>query len=553
MNKAWWKECVVYQIYPRSFYDTNNDGIGDLQGVIQKLDYIKSLGVDVIWLCPIYKSPNDDNGYDISDYRDIMDEFGSLSDFDELLDRTHSLGLKIILDLVVNHSSDEHQWFQESRKSKNNPYRDYYYWRKGVNGNPPNNWISFFHGSAWEYDECSDEYFLHLFSKKQPDLNWENPKLRTEVYQLMKFWLDKGIDGFRMDVIPLISKNTGFPSTDYKNFNDVIENVYANGPRVHEFLQEMHSEVTGNYNVMTVGEGPGITPSIANLYVGEKRNELNMIFHFDHLFLGNGDNGKYDVVPWTLPTFKRIFETWDNAVGEDGWNSIFLGNHDFSRIVSRFGNDEQFRKPSAKLLSMLLLSMRGTVYLYQGDEMGMTNVAFDSIEDYNDIETVNSYKEAALNGKDLDNFLKVIHDHSRDNARTPVQWDNTPNAGFSTATPWLKVNPNYSIINVMENESDPDSILHFYRNMISIRKSNNTLVYGKLDILNIDDPNLFAYCRQDEAGSYLVILNLSDSNQSFNYVIDKPICLLSNYSGKKVWRNGNLTLKAWEANLFKLK
>ena len=376
MNKVWWKESVVYQIYPRSFKDANNDGIGDLKGIVQKIDYIRNLGVDVIWLCPIYKSPNDDNGYDISDYTDIMAEFGTMDDFDELLKAAHDRGLKIIMDLVVNHTSDEHPWFLASRKSKDNPYRDYYYWRKGSNGSAPNNWQSFFKGSAWEPDKNSEEYYLHLFSKKQPDLNWENPAVRQEVHNLMKFWLDKGIDGFRMDVIPLISKNIHFPDTDYKKFYDVIEHVYANGPRVHEFLREMHEKVLSKYDIMTVGEGPGVTPDNANLYVGCNRKELNMIFHFGHLYLGSGKNGKYDVAPWNLQEFKNIFNIWDKALAGDGWNSIFLGNHDFSRIVSRFGNDVQYRKESAKLLAMLLLSMRGTVFLYQGDEIGMTNVAF---------------------------------------------------------------------------------------------------------------------------------------------------------------------------------
>lgn len=382
MNKVWWKESVVYQIYPRSFKDSNNDGVGDINGITQKIGYIKNLGVDVIWLCPVYKSPNNDNGYDISDYRDVMTEFGTMADFDELLKVSHNHGIKIIMDLVVNHTSDEHPWFKASKSSKNSPYRDYYYWRKGNNGCAPNNWQSFFKGSVWEPDENSEEYYLHLFSKKQPDLNWENPAVRKEIYQLMRFWLDKGIDGFRMDVIPLISKDLSFSNTRYKRFYDVIEHVYANGSRVHEFIREMHDEVLSKYDIMTVGEGPGISPEKANLYVGKDRKELNMIFHFGHLYLGSGENGKYDVVPWGLPEFKNIFNVWDKALANEGWNSIFLGNHDFSRIVSRFGNDGVYRKESAKLLAMLLLSMRGTVFLYQGDEIGMTNVAFPSIDEY---------------------------------------------------------------------------------------------------------------------------------------------------------------------------
>ena len=555
MSKVWWKESVVYQIYPRSFKDTNNDGIGDINGIIQKIDYIKALGVDVIWLCPIYKSPNNDNGYDISDYTTIMPEFGSMDDFDELLRVAHDRGIKIILDLVVNHTSDEHPWFRASKKSKNSPFRDYYYWRKGNNGCAPNNWQSFFKGSVWEPDQNTGEYYLHLFSKKQPDLNWENPTVRREVYKLMKFWLDKGIDGFRMDVIPLISKDISFPDTDYQDFYDVIENVYANGPRVHEFLREMYEEVISKYDIMTVGEGPGITPDIANLYVGHDRKELNMIFHFGHLYLGSGKNGKYDAVPWKLPEFKNIFKVWDKAVGGRGWNSIFLGNHDFARIVSRFGNDTQYRKESAKLLAMLLLSMRGTVFLYQGDEIGMTNVAFPSIDDYNDIETISSYKEAEMAGKNMGEFLSLIHDQSRDNARTPMQWDQSENGGFSKTIPWLKCNPNHKLINVGESESDPDSILHFYRKMIKFRKDHDLLVYGEFHPLMEEDPDLFVYERYDNQDKMLVILNFSNSKRSLTSNIEglkSATCLMSNYKEQISPESNTFYLRPWEGNIFKI-
>ncbi len=552
MKKIWWKESIVYQIYPRSFFDSNNDGIGDLKGIIQKLDYIQSLGVDVIWLCPIYKSPNDDNGYDISDYRAIMDEFGTMKDFDELLKRAHEKQIKIILDLVVNHSSDEHQWFQASKKSLTNPYRNYYYWQQGINGQPPNNWPSFFQGDAWTFDESTGEYYLHLFSKKQPDLNWENPRLRQEIYDLMHFWLKKGIDGFRMDVIPLISKDVSFNPTSYNRFDDIIKYVYANGPRVHEFIREMNREVTSKYDILTVGEGPGITPEIVNQYVGEERKELDMVFHFDHLFLGCGGDGKYDPKPWTLPTFKKIFATWDKAVGEDGWNSIFLGNHDFSRIVSRFGNDESYRTQSAKLLAMLLLSMRGTVYLYQGDEIGMTNVAYPSIDDYNDIETINTYKEKASEGVDMEAFLKIVHDQSRDNARTPMQWDQSVYGGFSTTSPWIKSNPNYKEINVADCEHDKDSILHFYRQMISFRKAHQTMVYGNFKIFEEEDAQLFIYTRTDVNGDYLIVLNFSNSPTEFKSIFNIEECLISNYHEDKVWDKNSLMLKPWEASLFKL-
>ena len=555
MNKTWWKESVVYQIYPRSFKDTNNDGIGDLRGIIQKIDYIKSLAVDVIWLCPIYKSPNEDNGYDISDYKNIMTEFGTMKDFDELLETVHREGIKLILDLVVNHTSAEHQWFQAAKKSKDSPYRNYYHWRKGKDGNPPNNWPSFFKGSVWEPDPHSDEYYLHLFSKKQPDLNWENPAVRREIHALMRFWLNKGIDGFRMDAISLISKDINFPDTLLKSFNQIIDQVYANGPKVHEFIREIHEEVLADYDAFIVGEGPGITPDVANLYTGKQRKELNTLFHFSHLFLGQGENGKYDVIPWTLPEFKSIFEIWDKAHTDQGWNCIFLGNHDFSRIVSRFGNDGKFRKESAKLLATLLLSMRGTVFLYQGDEIGMTNVAFPSIDDYRDIETINSFKEAASAGEDLDQFLKIVHDQSRDNARTPMQWDQTDYAGFSEVTPWIKCNPNHTEINVAKSEKDPHSVLNFYRQMIKFRKNHKTLVYGQLNLRFKEDPNLFVYERFDENNKMLVVLNFSDKKRNLTlpeYGSTAPECLISNYNREINHKAYKLALEPWEANIYKI-
>ncbi|MDN5216723.1 alpha-glucosidase [Fulvivirgaceae bacterium BMA12] len=555
MNKTWWKESVVYQIYPRSFNDANNDGIGDLRGIIQKIDYIKSLGVDVIWLCPIYQSPNDDNGYDISDYTAIMTEFGTMADFDELLDIVHRNGLKLILDLVLNHTSIEHPWFLQAKKSKDNPYRGYYHWRKGGNGHPPNNWPSFFKGSVWEFDESSNEYYLHLFSKKQPDLNWENPAVRQEIHDLMRFWLNKGIDGFRMDAIPLISKDTNFPDTRLQSFNQIIDQVYANGPRVHEFIREIHDEVLSDYDVFTVGEGPGISPEVARLYTGMHRKELNTVFHFGHLFLGQGKNGKYDVVPWTLPEFKNIFAIWDKACADEGWNSIFLGNHDFSRMVSRFGNDGQFREQSAKLLAMLLLSMRGTVFLYQGDEIGMTNVAFHSIDDYHDIETVNSFKEAAKAGADLDQFLKIVHDQSRDNARTPMQWDRTKHSGFSAVAPWINCNPNYMEVNVTQCEANPHSVLNFYRRMIKFRKEHKTLVYGQFNLLYKEDPDLFVYERFDENNKMLVVLNFSDKKRNLTLPHDGSTalkCLISNYNREIDHKADWLNLEPWEANIYKI-
>ena len=513
MKKAWWKEAVVYQIYPRSYKDTTGNGIGDIPGIISKLDYIKSLGVDVIWLCPVYESPNDDNGYDISDYRSISDEFGGDPAFDELLEEMHSKGLKLVMDLVANHSSDEHFWFEESRKSKDNPYRDYYFWKPRKDGGAPNNWTSFFSGSAWQHDTLTDEYYLHLFTKKQPDLNWENPKVRQEIYDIMHYWFKKGVDGFRMDVISLISKQLQFPDArNPQNYNETIDTHYANGPRIHEFLQEMHEEVLDNYDIMTVGEGPGINLDNAPLYVDEGRKELNMIFHFDHMFIDNGPGGKYDPIDFDFIRFKEVFRLWDEQLDGQGWGSIFLGNHDFSRMVSRFGNDKVFREDSAKMLAMLLLTMRGTVYIYQGDEIGMTNVAFPGIEDYNDVETLNSWKEAEAKWRDMDEFLKLVHRQSRDNARTPMQWNDSANAGFTEAEPWLKINPNYKTINVSSQEGDNDSILNFYRKMIAFRKSDDCLVYGEYQDLAPQDARLFAYYRWNDKCKYLVLLNFSDED-----------------------------------------
>ena len=555
-KRTWWKEGVVYQIYPRSFNDSNQDGIGDLQGIIEKLDYIKSLGVDIIWLCPVYKSPNDDNGYDISDYYDIMDDFGTMDDFDEFLSKSHDLDLKIIMDLVVNHTSDEHEWFKESRLSLDNPKRDYYIWKKGKEGGPPNNWPSFFRGPAWELDSITNEYYLHYFSKKQPDLNWENPKVRQEVYDLMKFWLDKGVDGFRMDVITLISKRH-FNDTPYSEFGDIINQLYANGPRVHEYLHEMNQEVLQNYDIMTVGEGPGINPESGLNYVKEDRNELNMMFHFDHMMLGFGPEGRFDPEPIDIVKFKSIFFQWDDLLKKDGWGSIFLGNHDFPRMVSKFGNDDQYRVESAKLLTLLLFTLRGTVYIYQGDEIGMTNVAFDSFDDYNDVEIRNTYHEWVEKGLDTNKLLKAVHISGRDNARTPVQWNDTPNAGFTTEDPWLKINPNYKSINVESQEKDKNSILNFCRQVIQFRKSHLTLVYGEFLIIQPHHPDIFAYKRWDDDKAYLVLLNFSDHGQLFQ-VDDKilsgnPECLITNYNDKNQFDlNNKIELRPWEGIMFEI-
>ncbi len=555
VNKTWWKEAVVYQVYPRSFNDSNGDGIGDLQGIIQKLDHIKSLGVDVIWLCPVYKSPNDDNGYDISDYYDIMDEFGTMEDFDELLSGIHARGMKLLMDLVVNHSSDEHAWFKESRSSRSNPKRDYYIWKPGKNGGPPNNWPSFFSGSAWQYAEETNEYYLHLFTKKQPDLNWENPKLREEVYQLMRYWLDKGVNGFRMDVISVISKRN-YDDTPHANFNDTIAQVYANGPRIHEFLKEMNREVMSHYDVMTVGEGPGIDLDTGLQYVAEDEKELNMLFHFGHMFMDHGPGGRFDPKPIDFVEFKKIFRLWDEKFKSDGWGSIFLGNHDFQRIVSRFGNDADFWEESAKLLCLMLMTMRGTPYVYQGDEIGMTNVAFDRIEDYDDVEIMNAYAEWKAQGKDLDLFLRHVHVNGRDNARTPIQWDATQNAGFTSASPWLKVNPNYTKINVADQQNAANSILNFYRQMISIRKANPSLVYGNYAVINEAHKQVYAYWRWDDAVRYLILLNFSEDQQTFEvddrFDIESLSLIIGNMGTVQMAGDKIFKLLPWQAALYQL-
>ena len=546
MDKIWWKESVVYQIYPRSFKDSKNDGIGDLPGIIGKLDYIKSLGIDIIWICPIYKSPNDDNGYDVSDYCEIMDEFGTMEDFDLLLNEVHHREMKLVLDLVPNHTSDEHRWFEEAKKSRDNPYRDYYYWKPGRDGGPPNNWQSFFGGSAWEYESESEEYYLHLFTKKQPDLNWENPKVREEIYKIIEFWFEKGIDGFRMDVISLISKNLSFPDTTEKDFGQVIKKLYANGPRVHEFIREMNDRVLSKYEIMTVGEGPGIDLINGPDYVAPHRNELNMIFHFDHMFLGHGPGGKFDPVEWNLKEFKDTFTKWDKQLDNNGWGSIFLGNHDFARIVSRFGNDDQYHKESAKLLATLLLSLRGTVYIYQGDEIGMTNVAFPSIDDYRDVEIKNGWNEALAAGKDMEKFLNGVHAQGRDNARTPIQWSAEKHGGFSNVQPWIQVNPNHDQINVDLQENDPDSILNYYRIMIQFRKDHPTLVYGHYECIMETDENIYAYIRSDEQHQYLILLNFSNAHLTVEHTVDGNIIqLIGNYTEAiDFWK-----LRPWESKI----
>ena len=561
MNKAWWKESVVYQIYPRSFYDSNGDGIGDLRGIIQKLDYLKGLGVDVIWLSPVYKSPNDDNGYDISDYQGIMDEFGTLADWEELLAEMHKHGIKILMDLVVNHTSDEHSWFMESRKSKDNPYRDFYIWRPGKDGHEPNNWRSHFSGSAWQYDKNTDEYYLHLFTKKQPDLNWENPKVREEVYKMMDWWLGKGVDGFRMDVINMISKVPGLPDVTPTN-DDRYQyggKYFCNGPRMMEFLTEMKQKVLFRYDIMTVGETPNVSTQDAILIADENTGALNMVFQFEHMGLDavGGGESRRNVKPWKLSDLKAVTTRWQKDLENKAWNSIYLANHDQPRAVSRFGNDHQFRVESAKLLATFIHMQQGTPYIYQGEEIGMTNVAFESINDYRDVETLNMYKEMVEEkGVDPKDMLKIFHAKSRDNARTPVQWDSSDQAGFTAGTPWIKVNPNYKEVNVAQALADPDSVFHYYKKLIRLRKENPIMVYGNYDLILDNHEDIYAFTRTLENDRLLVILNFSENTPEFNLpeniTFSSSELLISNYKVDSSDDIHKITLRPYEARVYRL-
>jgi oligo-1,6-glucosidase len=560
LTKQWWKEAVIYQIYPRSFKDSNGDGIGDINGIISKLDYLKELGIDVIWLSPVYQSPNDDNGYDISDYREIMDEFGTMADWENLLAEMHKRGIKLIMDLVVNHSSDEHAWFIESRKSKDNPYRDYYFWRAGKDGKEPNNWESVFSGSAWEYDEITGEYYLHLFSKKQPDLNWENPKLRREVYDLMNYWLEKGIDGFRMDVINFISKVPELPDAKIPEGKQYAPggDYFMNGPRIHEFLQEMNQETVSRYDVMTVGEMPGANVEEAKLYTDENRHETNMVFQFEHVDLDAGPGGKWDLRPLKLADLRDNFTKWQKGLEEIGWNSLYLNNHDQPRMVSRFGNDKDYRVESAKMLATFLHTLKGTPYIYQGEELGMTNVRFDTIDDYRDIEILNMYREKVIeNGEDVQKVMETIYVKGRDNARTPMQWDESEHAGFTTGTPWLKVNPNFKEINAKRAAADPNSVFHYYRNLIQLRKQNPIMVYGSYDLILPDHEQIYAYVRRYEGQTLLVMLNFSSEKPVFELpteisYVDKKL-LIHNYEVSDDESIEKIELKPYEARVYVLR
>ena len=531
MKKAWWKEAVVYQIYPRSFCDSNGDGIGDLNGITSKLDYLRELGIDVIWLSPVYKSPNDDNGYDISDYEDIMTEFGTMVDFDRMLAAAHERGIKIVMDLVVNHTSDEHPWFVESRSSKDNEKRDYYIWKEPKDGKEPNNWGSAFSGPAWKYDEKTEMYYLHLFSVKQPDLNWENPKVRKEVFDMMTRWCEKGIDGFRMDVISLISKPEGYPDAKVVGlYGDMC--ICANGPKVHDYLKEMNEKVLSKYDIMTVGETAGVTLEEAKKYAKTDGSELNMVFQFEHMDLDSGEKFKWSTKPMPLVPLKENLSKWQKGLDGVAWNSLYFCNHDQPRIVSRLGDEsDDYRELSAKCIATCLHMMQGTPYVYQGEELGMTNTVFNSVDDFRDLESINAYRELVESGlfTKEDMFPKIAH-KSRDNARTPMQWDASENAGFTTGTPWIKVNPNYKKINVADQLRREDSVFHYYQKLIRLRKENEIIVYGNYELLLPEDDNIFAYTRSLDGKKLLTVCNFSKTEQKFDFSgYEKAKVLISNY------------------------
>ncbi|GEA33917.1 glycoside hydrolase family 13 protein [Clostridium diolis] len=543
MDKKWWKESVVYQVYPRSFNDSNGDGIGDLRGIIEKLDYLKELGIDVIWLSPVYKSPNDDNGYDISDYEDIMDEFGTMEDMDNLIKEGNKRGIKILMDLVVNHTSDEHKWFIEAKKSKDNPYRDYYIWRDPVNGEEPNDLRSTFSGSAWQYDETTGQYYLHLFSKKQPDLNWENEEVRNRIYKMMNFWIDKGIGGFRMDVIELIGK---IPD----------KKVTHNGPKLHEYIREMNKKTFGGKDLLTVGETWGCTTEIAKKYSNPDDSELSMIFQFEHILLDQQPGKeKWDLKPLELLDLKKALSRWQVELEGTGWNSLFWNNHDVPRIVSRWGNDKEYRVESAKMLATLLHGMKGTPYIYQGEELGMTNVRFEELEDYKDIETLNMYNERKKQGYTHEDIMLSIYTKGRDNARTPMQWDDSQNAGFTSGQPWLKVNPNYKEINVKSQLKDENSIFNYYKKLIKIRKTNPVVVHGKYELILEENKEIFAYTRTLENEMLLVICNFTGNETEFvlerKFEFKSKELLISNYNVNENDPIDSIELKPYEARIYK--
>ncbi len=555
MEKKWWKESVIYQIYPRSFCDSNGDGIGDLNGICGKLDYLAELGINVIWLSPIYKSPNDDNGYDISDYQDIMDEFGTMEDFDKLLHEAHKRNIKIVMDLVVNHTSDEHGWFVESKSSKDNPKRDFYIWREPKDGKEPNNWGSCFSGSAWEYDETTRMYYLHCFSKKQPDLNWDNPKVRDAVFDMMTWWCEKGIDGFRMDVISMISKADGLPDGKVwpgGKYGDLSNTT--NGPRVHEYLQEMNRRVLSKYDLITVGECAGVTIDEAFKYASLDGKELNMVFQFEHMGLDCDENGKWTTQRYYLPELKENLSKWQIKLDGKAWNSLYWDNHDQPRIVSRLGDDSPI---SAKCIATVLHFMQGTPYIYQGEELGMTNFPFEKMGQCRDIEIINAHKELVESGKlSEEKFMAGVAAKGRDNARTPMQWDEGHEGGFTTGTPWIAVNPNYKTINAAAELKDENSVFHYYKKLINLRRDSkwsDIIVYGHYELLDKNNEQVFSYTRTLNDKKLLVVCNLTD--KTVNYIVgDNGLfakeCVISNY--EKAQLSKEMTLKPWFAGVWEI-
>ncbi|MCP9766673.1 alpha-glucosidase [Lacihabitans sp. LS3-19] len=546
-DKKWWKEAVVYQIYPRSFKDSNGDGIGDLKGIISKLDYLKSLGITAVWINPFYSSPNDDNGYDISDYRGIMKEFGTKEDFDVLLKGLHDRNIKMVMDLVVNHSSDEHDWFKQSRSSRTSPYRDYYHWWPAENGKPPYRYSLFdINHDAWKYDSTTNAYYLHYFSTKQPDLNWENPKLRQEIYDVMKFWAEKGIDGFRLDAFQFASKDTTFPVWPDGYEKDFIKYI-AMGPHLHQYLKEMNEQVFSKYNVMSVAEGAGNTMEDAHNLVDADRKELNMAYAFEGVDIAK-PNG------YSLLHFKNVFTKWDSAFANNGWLSIFLANHDQARMVTRFGNDSPaFRDVSSKMLTTFIMTMRGTPYYYNGDELAMTNIRFDNVEDYKDMPLKNEYVYLQKTGGDLKKFLEEQKISSRDNGRTPFQWNSSVNAGFSMGEPWLKVNPNFANINAAAQEKDANSPLNYFRKVVAFRKNNPVLVYGKYTLLDKANPDVYAYTREMDGKKLLIVLNFSKNDASTKLDLKLGKLLLNNYPSSTSVKSDKIILRPYEARIYEVK
>jgi oligo-1,6-glucosidase len=565
MKGKWWQEAVIYQIYPRSFYDTNQDGIGDIQGIIAKLDYLKNLGINAIWVCPFYQSPMDDNGYDVSDFFKIAPEYGTLEDVQLLIEELHKRDMRLIVDLVLNHTSDEHPWFIESKKSEDNPYRDYYIWRKArEDGSLPSNWESFFGGSVWEYDETTDSYYMHIFSKKMPDLNWSNPKMRTELHDVMRWWLEQGVDGFRVDAVAHLERNWDFPNHEVPKGRDFSPcyHEYSNLPKVHDYVQEMNQAVLKDYDIMTVGEAGGARLEDTLKYCAYDRNEFNLLISFDHCWMDEDkESATYVPGKWTfkkldLPVLKQTFKKYQVELYNKAWNTIYWSNHDQPRVLSHYGNDtEEYRELSAKMLATTLYLMGGTPIIYQGEEIGMTNVAYESLEDYRDVEIFTLYKETV--GKGLashEDIMDRIHKRCRDNARTPMQWDDTINGGFSKQTPWIKTNPNYEMINVQANLANEDSIYYYYQKLLSIRQSSETLIYGEFHLYLEDDPNIFLYTRSYQGDHYLVLTNFFDETVEVNLpeevVSSEAICILTNRESQILKQK--MTLRPYEALVYHL-